>query len=60
MKSKLDEQTAAMKEKQRTKFDGTNPKDAETFGGNLGIVHARAVPSWRQGIWRSILLVNYI
>ena len=50
VRSKLDEKTTAMKEKQRTKFDGNNPKDAETFGGNLGVMHGRAVPSWRQGL----------
>lgn len=48
--SKLEEKTTAMKEKERGKYDGTNPKEANTFGGIIGTGVGRAVPSWRQGL----------
>lgn len=48
--SKVDEKTTAIKEKQRSKFDGKEKKDANTFGGQLLMTGVRATPSWRQGL----------
>jgi hypothetical protein len=43
---KFEENTVAMKEKKRDKFDGKDKKEANTFGGQL-LMSGRAVPAWR-------------
>ena len=48
--SKLEDETTAIKEKKRSKFDGKEKKEANTFGGQLLMTGIRAVPSWRQGL----------
>lgn len=47
--SRLTEETKAMQEKKRAKFDGKEDKgrDAMTMGGNILGVQARAMPFWR-------------
>ena len=52
VESKLNQETQAMKDKKREKFDGTKDKgrDAMTMGGNLLGVASRAMPFWRQGL----------
>lgn len=49
VESKLNTETAAMKEKKRDKFDPTKEqgRDAMTMGGNLLGVASRAMPFWR-------------
>jgi len=52
VESKFNEETKAMKDKRRSKFEAgkDNGRDAMTMGGNLLGVSARAMPFWRQGI----------
>ena len=50
--SRLNQETKAMKDKKREKFDENKDvrKDAMTMGGNVLGVSVRAMPMWRQGI----------
>lgn len=50
--SRLTQETKAIKEKKRDKFDENKDsrRDAMTMGGNLLGVSVRAMPMWRQGI----------
>ena len=52
VKPKLNEETASLNQKKRTKFDASKEKgrDALTFGGSVMHQQMRAVPSWRAGI----------
>jgi hypothetical protein len=49
VESKLNVETAAIKEKKREKFDPSKDKgrDAMTMGGNLLGLSVRAMPFWR-------------
>ena len=50
--SRLNQETKAMKDKKRDKFDENKDqrRDAMTMGGNVLGVSVRAMPMWRQGI----------
>lgn len=50
--SKLFEETKAITEKKREKFDSTKEtgRDAITMGGNILGVQMRTMPGWRQGV----------
>ena len=50
VESRLGNQTTAQISKKRDKFQGTQGKDASTFGGDLLHAQVRSVPSWRQGL----------
>jgi hypothetical protein len=52
VESRLNQETKAMKDKKREKFDENKDlkRDAMTMGGNVLGVSVRAMPMWRQGI----------
>jgi hypothetical protein len=52
VESRLNQETKAIKQKKRDKFDEKKDqrKDAMTMGGNVLGVSVRAMPMWRAGI----------
>jgi hypothetical protein len=52
VESRLNQETKAMKDKKRDKFDENKDqkKDAMTMGGNVLGVSVRAMPMWRAGL----------